>query len=273
MQQAKSNSRVLSFLRSFVNAASLLVCGVGLVVLLGWFLDVQILKSILPNAATMKFNTALCFALAGTSLWFLKNEDSQAGSKPIGRVLAGLTTFICLLTMCEYLFDWNLGIDQMFVKDPATSPLNFPGRMSQITAIAFILCGMALLLMDTNVSQYFALGVVFLSLLAVIGYLFDYQALYKLAGYDSVAPHTAFSFFILSFAILAARPFRGMINMATFNLAGSRAVRLLIPSTVVLIILLGWLVEQGERLGFLNGSNEAIILVVLLIFFYSPLRY
>jgi signal transduction histidine kinase/CheY-like chemotaxis protein len=64
-----------------------------------------------------------------------------------------------------------------------------------------------------------------------------------------------------------------MINMATFNLAGSRAVRLLIPSTVVLIILLGWLVEQGERLGFLNGSNEAIILVVLLIFIYSPLIY
>ncbi len=33
--QAKSNIRVLSFLRSFVNAASVVISGIGLVVLLG----------------------------------------------------------------------------------------------------------------------------------------------------------------------------------------------------------------------------------------------
>jgi PAS domain S-box-containing protein len=251
----------------------MIVTGIGLAVLLGWFFDVPILKSILPNAATMKFNTALCFASAGSSLWFLQNEGSQAKRKRVGYILAGFAILIGLLTVAEYLFSWNLGIDQLLVKDLATSPANFPGRMSQITAIAFILCGTAIILLDTKVSQYFALSVALLSLLAVIGYLFDYQSLYQVAGYGSVALHTALSLLLLSLAIVAARPHQGVIKITTSSLAGGRVVRLLVPSTVILIILLGWLVRQGEYFGVFDQNNETVILVVLLILIFSPLIY
>jgi PAS domain S-box-containing protein len=48
---------------------ALLVIGLGGLVLLGWVLDIQLLKSIFPEWVTMKVNTALGFLLAGSSLF------------------------------------------------------------------------------------------------------------------------------------------------------------------------------------------------------------
>jgi hypothetical protein len=161
-----SNIHVISFLRSAVKAASLVAAGVGLAVLMGWLLNISPLKSILPDAASMKFNTALCFLLCGTSLWFLQKEEIRQREKRIGQILAMATIVISIFTLSEYIFNWELGIDQFFVQDPGT-PLNeFPGRMSQITAIGFILGGFALILIGSIFSQFLSTSVGVLSLLA-----------------------------------------------------------------------------------------------------------
>ena len=112
-----------------------------------------------------------------------------------------------------------------------------------------------------------------LALLALVGYLFDFHALYRLAGYESIALHTAFTFLILSLGILAARPLLGGMQAITSNLPDGRVIRFLLPFTVILIILLGWLVEQGGRLRLFDTDNEAIVLVVVMVFIYSPLIY
>jgi len=271
--KSQSNIRVLSILRTSVSVASIFTVGVGLLVLIGWIFNITPLKNIIPDAATMKFNTALCFFLAGISLWLLKNEEGGANVKHTGQIFAGLVVFIGMATIGEYLFGWNLGIDQLVIKDLATLPSNFPGRMSGITAVGFALSGIALLLIENNTSQYFSVSMIILSLLAVIGYLFDYQALYQLSGYGTVALHTAITFLILSVAVFFARPYLGLMKIGIGELAGSRAIRLLIPFTVLLTILLGWLVEAGEDIHIFNPGNKVVILVVLLIVIYSPLIY
>ncbi len=270
---AKYNTPVLSFLQSFVKTASIIAISVGFVVLTGWFFNIAILKSILPNAATMKFNTALCFLLAGLSLWFLENEDRLPREKRSGQFFAGLVVSIGFLTIIEYLFDWDFGIDHILVKDLATLPANFPGRMSQITAICFTLSGISLLLIGSKISQYFSVGVLTLALVALIGYLFDYQSLYNLAGYGSVALHTAFTFLILSLGILAARPSLGIMSLFVSTFPGGKAVRFFLPGVVALIIVLGWLVKRFEHFGFFDANNESVVLIVLFILILSPLIY
>src|SRR6266540_7227641 len=100
----QSNIHVLSFLRTFVNAASIVVFGVGLVVMLGWIMDIPTFRSIVPGLPAMRFNTALSFLLMGSSIWLLQNEEASPAKKYVGKILAGLALLISLLTLSEYLF-------------------------------------------------------------------------------------------------------------------------------------------------------------------------
>ena len=271
--EVQVNRHAISFLQSFVKVAAFLTVVTGLAVLAGWVFDIPLLKSILPGTASMKFNTALGILFSGVSLWLLREEEEKPGRKLIEQILAVVIILIGSLSMSEYLFEWDLGIDQLFVKDVITSPANFPGRMSQVTAICFVLTGFGFLLIRSKLSQYFALGVAALSLLALIGYLYGYQALYLLPGYGSIAVHTAFTFFMVSLASLALQPTVGVMKLITSNATSGRTVRFLLPVTILSIILLGILVEEGERLGVIDSGYESVVLVALLILINAPLIY
>jgi hypothetical protein len=49
---------------------------VGIVVLIGWWLDIPALKSIFPGLVSMKANTAFAFLLVGMSLFFLRTKET-----------------------------------------------------------------------------------------------------------------------------------------------------------------------------------------------------
>ena len=150
--KSQPNIHVLSFLRASVNAASMLVFGVGLMVMLGWIMDLPAIRSILPGLPAMRFNTALCLLLLGSSIWFLQNEESSPARKRIGKALAGLALLVSLLTLSEYLFAWNLGIDELFIKDLLSPPNLFPGRMSPIAVLCSGLAATALLVIGSRIS-------------------------------------------------------------------------------------------------------------------------
>lgn len=269
----QSNIHVLSFLRTSVNAASIVVFAVGLVVMLGWIMDISTLRSIVPGLPAMRFNTALSFLLLGSSLWFLQTEKANPARKGIGKALAGLTLLISLLTLTEYLFGWDLGIDELLIKD-LYSPTNlFPGRMSPIAVLCSSLSSTALLVIGSRISQYFSLGVFVLSLVGVMNFLFGFQILLRNPQNTYSAVQTAGAFLILSLALLAARPTYGMMKMLSSDLPGSKAMRLLLPVIVIITLFMGWLVEWAESLGYLDTGKESILLVIVLTFVYSPLIY
>src|SRR5215212_10037702 len=118
----QSNMRVLSFLRAFVNFASIVVFSIGLLIMLGWVLDIASLRSILPSLPAIRFNTALSLLLLGSSIWLLKNEEAGVTKKYMGLALAGLVLVLSLLTLTEYLLGWNLGIDELFIRDVESAP-------------------------------------------------------------------------------------------------------------------------------------------------------
>lgn len=271
--KTQSNTHFLSHLRWFVKAVSFVASAVGLTVIIGWFFDIPTFKSLFPGMPNIRFNTALSFLLLGISLWLLRAEERDLTKNRIGKIIAGIVLAISLLTLSEYLFRWDLAIDQLFVRD-LDSPLNlFPGRMSPMAALSSACCSVGLLMLGSRISHYFSISAFGLSLVTILSYVFDIHLLNQQPEFTYVALFPGATFLMISLAIIAARPSRGMIRILTSNLPGSRAMRLMLPSMIILTLLVGWLVEQAAQLGILDASKESTLLIIPLILVYSPLIY
>ena len=137
------------FISSFAGPIAMAVGGL---VLVGWLLGMRTLASVFPHYTTMKPNTAVCFVLAGLSLWLLRLPLSQAVEfNPkhgrLGQICAVLVAFLGLLTLGEIFLNLDLGIDQMLLRDTLTDPRLPPGRMSIPCAFGFFILGSALFLL------------------------------------------------------------------------------------------------------------------------------
>src|SRR3989338_1658230 len=257
LDQATGNrERPVGRFRMLACAAGLFSAGTGALVLVGWFLNIQPLKNLLPGLATMKANTAVSFVLAGVSLWLLAPEEA-ASSREVWRCRGarGTAVFVVslgLLTLGEYLAGWELGIDQLLFEDPGTTA--YPGRMAPATALSLTLVGLALFNLDapgdSRLSPLLALSATLIGMLAILGYGFGVSSLYSRWAYSSMALHTAVAVTVLAAGVVFARPGRWPASTLVSDSAGGIMARRLLPAVVVLPVLLGWLRLGGERLGF-----------------------
>ncbi|PSM45548.1 hypothetical protein C7Y66_29765 [Chroococcidiopsis sp. CCALA 051] len=145
-----------------VRVASAIAIGVGCLTLIGWIFNIAIFKSVIPGTATMKANAAVAFILAGVSLFIRNGRGAQlcaptkikTPDSPIAKICAASVALIGLLTLCQYIFNWNLGIDELLLRDLPKSPANpYPGRMADNTALNFVLLGGALWLLAIRSPQ------------------------------------------------------------------------------------------------------------------------
>jgi hypothetical protein len=67
-------SRDVRNCRVFSYAVSVTATFAGILTLLGWIFGVARLTSVLPDWTPMQPNTAVCFVLAGVSLWLIRGR-------------------------------------------------------------------------------------------------------------------------------------------------------------------------------------------------------
>jgi PAS domain S-box-containing protein len=149
---------VVRRLNRFVAFASLFSIAVGVASLIGWTFGIVILKSVIPGQVIIKPNAAAALVLCGASLWLLRSRSAQLPTGPrklAGQVLAGMVALVGLLSVTEHLAGWDLRIDQaLFVDENPFEAFGSvrPGLMAPITALDFLLIGLALLCLDWTVS-------------------------------------------------------------------------------------------------------------------------
>ena len=193
---------------------------VGGVVLVGWVFDIPALKSLHPDWVTMKANTALGFVLAGLSLGLaqMRTADDKVQrfthTALCRKVVQGCTLTVSLigfLTLVEYLFQCNLGIDQLLFQE-ATTPIltSHPGRMAVPTAFNFLVFGIALLFSGDprrlHVIRFFSILGIFNAILSLAGYLYGIEKFRSLGFYTPMALHTSLSFILLGVGIFMSCP-------------------------------------------------------------------
>jgi PAS domain S-box-containing protein len=199
-------------MKKFENSFSLisLLCAgttmlFGIVVLMGWLGKIPQLVQLTP-LAFIQANTALCFFLSGTALFLLNRSYFSAV-----RFLSFLILFFGGLTLSEYLFQVNFGIDELLFKDIIHSGASHPNRMAPNTALCFSLLAVAFFVstfslkstMNNLLASIFGALVFVLSSMALSGFLVGLEEAFGWGRMTRMSPQTAIAFLIVSFGIIS----------------------------------------------------------------------
>lgn len=257
MDQNGESRLPLEFVR-FTRLTALLALLTASVVLVGgWALNFTLLKSLIPNAPTMKPNTALGLICAAASLLL----RSAQGAKPLRFVIAvsnAMVVVIGALTLGEYITGRSFGIDELLFRDPASIGMAPPGRPSEVTATCFLLIGTALFLCGRRatvlLSQCLTVATALLSLASLIGYTYGIRKFVGNPFFPGIAVHTALAFVLLSVSNMFATAGNGIMRPLSGDAMGSRMARTLLPFAVAVPLVLGWLRWQGELAGYYDTA-------------------
>lgn len=238
----------------FARGVSLFAILMGGLVLVGWFFDVAILKGLRPGLETMKANTALGFILSGVSLLLQADPSKEPSLRPrrSGLLLAGLTTLLGVITLAEYGLDWNPGLDELLIRDPAATV--FPGRMAPTTALCFTLLGVGLCAAGLRLRRpihplvpgLMATLIACLAVLVLFGYFAGVSATYDWGPFTSMAAHTAAGFLLLS---------TGLVTLAHAQHPGYPLDRWLSLSAALVTVLLLGLLTRASRSETVEVAN------------------
>ena len=247
---------------------------VGIMVLLGWLLGLDILKSIVPGLLTMKVNTAIAFVLLGIGMLLSARantaRDRRAAVLPVAAVLV-----LAALVGSQYLIGRDLGIDQWLFREPPGQVGTFqPNRMSPMTVIGFLLLGTGIILATvrraTRLVPALLLGALLLAALNVLDVVFEAGAPSLLAGYTQIALTTALTMIVVSIGTMGLLPAGGPLEALVGPSASARLARRLMVASLVVPVLLAWLRLQGEALG-LHGTRHDASLMILGTFVFLAL--
>ena len=218
------------------------------VIFVGWGMDVAAVRSVLPGAVAMKFQTALGLC-AGAGALLLLGRGATGRTCTIAYAVAGVPAAIGLAVLSEYVLGLDLGIDELVFVDHAgrAAGIAYPGRLAPTTAFCFLLLTAALLMLDRGrgwrwrPTELLAIPMALVASMGLIGYAYSIPAFYGPASAAKMAVNTALCFIALAFALLVARPRGRFLELATTTDPGGVMVRRMVPVCVVAPLVLGWL--------------------------------
>ena len=259
------NSRLNSWIKAFPRFAGAAAIVAGSIVIVGWILDVQVLKSLHSSLVSMKANAALAFMLAGISL-LLHSSPGTGKLRIAARFLASLVLLVGVITVAEYAFKWDAGIDRLLFDEPeGTIGTLSPGRMAFNSAINFCFFGLALLTLrrrgrwGDGLAQVLALVVGLLGLLGLMAHMYGLSGSSGYAVYTRMALHTAVTFILLSTGFICLQPDVGIMAVIRGEASGGFMARRLMLAAIGIPLGLGWLVAQGEMIGLYGPQFGDVI--------------
>ncbi len=208
--ETDDEARLIARFQLLARIASGLVVLVSLLVLVGWALDIEALKTVLPGLKAMNpGGTAVGFLLASAALWLLV-RPGFAARRRLAQTLAACVVLVAVLRLAGYATGWDNGPDRWLFRHELEQYVP-PNRMAPNTAACFLFCGLALALLDVrwrrNIrpAEFLALSAAMIALLAIIGYMYSTVSLIGIRSFIPMALNSAVAFALLSAGILCAR--------------------------------------------------------------------
>lgn len=239
----------------FAGAFAMLV---GATVFVAWIVGLDGVKRVFPGLPQMKANTALALVALGCAVVLLR-EGRCRRCWSLGHGLALVVALFGAVVLGEYLFG-GVGIDQLLFHDSGPAQ----GRPGPLTAVAFLLVGLALTTLDSDEPRYRpsgwllpAGGLVVLS--AMVGYLYQVEFLRATTGTTGIALHTVLALVVLVVGALCLRPGRGLVGYLRRDDPGAASARRMLPAAILIPVCLGWLGRGADGLGFDARTADGLI--------------
>jgi PAS domain S-box-containing protein len=196
--RSQSNPQSAAALVAAASGAS--VAALGGLVVAGWLTVALALIQVLPGFPPMQYNTALGFMICGAALLSAVLDLRRPTA-----LLGGLSAAMGIATLCEYLIQADLGIDNLLGETYVLTGVTNPGRMAPNSALALTLAGAALLCLSCrSISRsrhvYPAmLGSVVIALgtAALVGYAAGLPGAYGWGRLNPMSVHSALGFILL----------------------------------------------------------------------------
>lgn len=251
-----------------------LVAAIAAAALVGWTLQIERLKALIPGLPVMNPLTAVGLIAAAISLLLLLSSDSARKNRKIfGRGLAAGVMLIGIAKLFSLATGWDLRLDQLLFPD-SINEARIPNRIPVRTAINLLLSGSALLFLDVRSrrglrpSEILSAVVAVIALLALLGYSYGLISLYRTANYEPMSLPGAIAFILLAAGTLLARTDAGGMRIVASDTPAGLLSRLLLPLAFLLPVLFGTLRLTGENAGWYTSRVGVALFATAFILFF-----
>jgi signal transduction histidine kinase/CheY-like chemotaxis protein len=247
----------------------------GMLVLMGWALDIPALKSILPKFVPMLPATALGLALAGVALMLASIRVRWAFRA--AQLLAVMVLFVGVQSFAEYLLEFEGPLRRVLFPRAPDGHLYWRYTMSQPAALAYVLFGACILLAGARkpLARIGYSGFATVGLLAglgsALGYLYGAEAMLGMGGLQTIAVHAAIGLVTLFAGVLLLRPDIGWLGFIMGSRPAEIVGRSLLAVVIVLPVITAWLVQKGELAGLYDNQFRLALITLITIVLLSTL--
>ena len=196
---------------NIIKILATIVIGIGIIVIIGWIFDIQVLKNLSPSFVTMKLSTAISFVMSGMIIYLIneiKHKDSSF-AKILFLAPIIIIIFFMITLFISNIFGVRTGIEDIFIKETETIKSVTGGRPSIGTMVSFILIiilSLAFIINPQKNKLFFIIGniIAAISSLSLIGYATDLSFLYYEIEKTSTAMalHTSIAFVVAATSII-----------------------------------------------------------------------
>jgi diguanylate cyclase (GGDEF)-like protein len=264
---------------TFVRSSGSVVLTLAGTVLSAWLVGLDAHPGTYAVLLGMKANAAVAFALLAGALLLLDGRHARQRRR-LGVAAAAVAGLIGAVTLAQYFFDWDAGIDRLLARDVRAGHL--PGRASPLTAASLVTMCIALACAATAdtrkivASQCLSLVIAVFAVVTLLGYLYRAPGLLAISPYVPMAWNTAVAVLALALGIFTLHPLTGLAAPLCGSTAAARLGRRLLLSVALALPLLAWLTLWGQShrmfsMEFGTGLlvTVSLIMLALLIGFHT----
>jgi signal transduction histidine kinase len=267
-----SNPKHVPGFRKASLIGSLICLGFAVLVLIGWFAKIDYLRNPIPGQIPVAPILAvfISFSALSTLLFLTRAADKRA--QILANVLAGLVSVGSFVILMRFVFHYQFDLEVLlFGRSLPEVHSSYLARTAPTEANAAFLGALSLLFLGRGkapcyfISQLLAALMALLPFFALVGYGYEVPFFYGVAAYTQMSMETAVLLLIFAVALFFAEPDIGIAGLITSSDAGGVMLRRLLPATILIPLLYGWLKICGQRLGLFERDFGTTLLILVMI--------